>query len=203
VIVRDARPADVEAIAQLHLQAFAGEIGPMVGLGYLRAFMRWFIETPEAISLVAEADGAIVGYVFGAPDGYGPGLTRTLMPEIVLGVARNLARVVMHSSFRRQVRSRLTNLVLRREPRSTIFEATPQRVFSLVGIGTAPHARGQGVGQALITELCTRADRSVILDVFKDNTAALALYARSGFRPLVTEGRVIRMIRDPGMPRHQ
>lgn len=194
--VRDARVEDVEAIAQLHLKAFDGEIGPVVGLGYLRAFMRWFIETPSAVSLVAEEDGAVVGYVFGAPDGYGPGLTRHLMPTIAVGVLRNLPRVILHPSFRRQVRARLTNLVLRREPRNPIFEATPPGGFCLVGIGTAPTVRGRGVGTELVRNFLERVGAvAVILDVFADNAAARAVYVRCGFKVLVEFGRVVRMIR--------
>lgn len=195
--VREASQADLERVATLHAKAFAGEIGPVVGLGYLRAFLRWFIDTPAATSLVAEAHDDIIGYVFGAPDGYGPDLTRKLMPAIAVGVLRNLPRVLSHSSFRRQVRSRFTNLALRREPKSVIFDATPPGCFCLVGIGTDASVRGQGVGKALVQTFCERAaDRSVILDVFKDNAPARALYTRCGFRVLVEDGRVLRMIRD-------
>lgn len=202
--VRDTRAADLDEVARLHAAAFAGEIGPIVGRAYLKAFLGWFLEAPGAISLVAEVDERIVGYVFGAPDGYGPGLTRTLMPVIAAGVLRNLPRVLLHPSFRRQVRSRLANLVLRREPKSVIFESTPPGCFCLVGIGTAPAARGQGIGKMLVSALCERAyGRSVILDVFKDNKTARSVYVWCGFVALVEEGRVVRMIRQPAVSEKQ
>lgn len=199
--VRDAAVADLGVVATLHAAAFAGEIGPLAGRGYMTAFLRWFIETPGSVALVAEEQGRILGYVLGAPNGYGPGQTRDLLPVIIEGVVRNLPRIVAHPSFRRQIRFRAANLLLRRDPRSTIHEATPRDVYCLVGIGTDAASRGRGVGKALVRALCGRSGgRAVILDVFKDNTAARALYVHCGFRILVEEGRVVRMIFGTGQP---
>ena len=196
--VRDTRREDLAVVGPLHARAFEGEIGPLVGPGYIEAFLEWFVGSPPAVSLIAEDAGQVVGYVFGAPNGYGPGLTRDLLPDIALGVLRNFPRILRHPSFRRQVRSRLANLVLRREPSSVFVDATPPGVFNLVGIGTAPSARGKGVGRALVEAFCERAaGRTVMLDVFKDNAAARSLYERCGFRELVEEGRVIRMLKTP------
>ncbi len=195
-MIRDTTRADLPELARLHAEAFAGEIGPIVGRRYLEAFLGSFLSMPGGVSLVASDGGTLQGYVFGAPDGYGPALTRSLMPQIAYGVLRHLPGVVMHPSFRRQVRSRVANLVLRREPRSPIFEATPPDCFCLVGIGTAEQARGRGVGKALVEAFCARSGgRPVILDVFKDNAPARAVYERSGFRTFVDDGRVMRMIR--------
>jgi len=198
VKVRDATVADVTPLTALHTAAFEGQMGPLIGDRYIRAFLRWFIENPSAVSLVAELDGQPAGYVFGAPDGYGPGLTRTLMPTIAAGVLRNLPKVVLHQSFARQVRSRLSNLILRREPTNRIFANTPAGCFCLVGIGTHRAFRGRGVASALIGELIARSRGGpVLLDVFKDNIAARSVYEQCGFRVLVEEGRVIRMINRP------
>lgn len=196
--VRCARLADVDAVAALHARAFEGEMGPVVGIDYLRALIRWFVDAPCGIVLVAEENDDLAGYVFGAPDGYGPRLTRTLLPAIVSGVLKNLPAVVAHPSFRRQVRSRVSNLVLGREPTSVIFDSTPKDVFSLVGIGTSSAYRGRGFGKALVRGFCGRVRaRSIILDVFADNAPALALYGQCGFHALAEDGRVVRMIRGP------
>lgn len=196
--LRAAERGDLDAMALLHTEAFRGEIGPLVGQRYLRAFLGWFANGEGCVALVAQEDAQILGYVVGAPDGYGPRLTRELLPSIAFGVLANLPRIIMHRSFRRQVHARLVNVVLRRERTSPIFEATPAGCFNLIGIGTSPAARGRGIGKALVAALCERASgRPVILDVFKDNAAALGLYQGCGFRPLAEEGRVMRMIRDP------
>lgn len=64
----------------------------------------------------------------------------------------------------------------------------------LLEIAVAPHARRQGVGEALMAHLCTRADapvddggaRLVTLEVRAGNAAARALYARWGFAVVAT-----------------
>lgn len=194
--VRETTRSDLDDVARIHTAAFAGEIGPTVGLRYVRSFLQWFVDAPDCVSLVVEHDGRIIGYTFGAPGGYNPQLTRDLLPVIAMGVFRNLGRVARHPSFRRQIRSRVANILLRREPRSAIADATPAGIYCLVGIGTAADARGKGAGKALVAALCERSGgRSVILDVFKDNAPARALYERCGFEVLVEEGRVVRMIR--------
>ncbi len=196
--VRGCELRDLPSVIPLHEQAFAGQLGVAVGRRYLRALVSWFLTAPDAVSLVAEADGQIAGYVFGAPDGFSASLTRRLLPQIAIGVATHLPAVVRHPSFRWQLRSRFTNLFLRREPRRAIFETTPPGCFALVGIGTSPAMRGRGVGRALVEGFCARVPgRQVILDVFRDNAPALSLYERCGFRRIAEEGRVVRMLREP------
>lgn len=56
----------------------------------------------------------------------------------------------------------------------------------------APGARGQGVGRQLCEQLIARALQAsgagaVTLRVYRDNPAALALYARLGFTPVESE----------------
>ena len=95
----------------------------------------------------------------------------------------HLPRIVLHPSFRRQVCSRVANL-LRREAKSAIADGTPSGTFCLVGIGTAAAARGKGVGKALVVAFCERAGaRSVILDVFKDNAVPRPCARAAAFAP--------------------
>ncbi|MDT8909671.1 ribosomal protein S18-alanine N-acetyltransferase [Amycolatopsis sp. PS_44_ISF1] len=54
-------------------------------------------------------------------------------------------------------------------------------------IGVVPEAQGQGVGKALLRALLERADElgaPVFLEVRTDNTTAVGLYERHGFRKL-------------------
>ena len=56
----------------------------------------------------------------------------------------------------------------------------------MLGISVLPEAQGQGVGSALMAALCDYADNWVgvlrlELDVYTDNTRALALYRKFGF----------------------
>ena len=58
----------------------------------------------------------------------------------------------------------------------------------LAAMAIAPSFRGRGLGQHLmriaIREAKDRGDRSMILEVFEQNPAAVALYKKVGFRPI-------------------
>ena len=69
--------------------------------------------------------------------------------------------------------------------------ALRRRHAMVLGIAVAPEAQGQGVGHTLMQALCDWSDHwgqvlRLELTVFVDNTRAIALYQRHGFR---TEGR--------------
>ena len=55
----------------------------------------------------------------------------------------------------------------------------------ILTLAVAPHARGKGLGHALLCEAIAKAERmgadAMFLEVGSDNPAALALYARLGF----------------------
>src|SRR5712691_10662148 len=74
-------------VCDLHLSAFAGRMTARLGPAYLRAFMSWFLRAPNAIALVAaDEQGAILGYVIGAPVGY----TTMMNRQLVWVAARSL-----------------------------------------------------------------------------------------------------------------
>lgn len=194
--VRRTRQADLATLTGVHAAAFAGQLGPLLGRGYLEGFLSWFIDRPGAVSLVAEEDGAVLGYVFGAADGYGAPLGKKLRLQVAAGILRNLPRVALHPNFRRKLIGVATRILRPGAAVSPIFRATPSGCFCLVGIGTDPQARGRGVGRALIQAFCDAAPRRpIILDVYRDNAPARALYERCGFTTLAEEGRVLRMLR--------
>src|SRR5947208_14434295 len=74
-------------VCDLHLKAFAGRMTARLGSAYLRAFISWFLGAPNAIALVAaDEQGAILGYVIGAPVGY----TTTMNRQLIWVAARSL-----------------------------------------------------------------------------------------------------------------
>ena len=65
--------------------------------------------------------------------------------------------------------------------------ALRRRHVALLGIAVTPSAQGQGVGSALLQALCDYADEwagllRIELTVFADNTGAIRLYERHGFK---------------------
>ncbi|TMK32645.1 MAG: GNAT family N-acetyltransferase [Actinobacteria bacterium] len=64
--LRRARHADAAALAFLHRRTLPGAFLPVLGEGFLRELYRALIEDPEAVALVAERDGRVVGLATGA-----------------------------------------------------------------------------------------------------------------------------------------
>lgn len=64
----------------------------------------------------------------------------------------------------------------------------------LLSMWVAPHARGQGVGEALIGAVINwsrdEGYTRLVLDVGNDNQFAIALYARKGFKPTGATGHL-------------
>lgn len=66
-------------------------------------------------------------------------------------------------------------------------DARSRRAARLGSLWVAPHARGKGVGAALVEAVVGWVRRQgcteLVLDVSDDNASAIALYARLGFEP--------------------
>ncbi|HKI85669.1 MAG TPA: GNAT family N-acetyltransferase [Thermoanaerobaculia bacterium] len=172
-------------VASIHLEAFNGYMNARLGSGYARAFLRWFMNDPQALALVArQGNGVLAGYVVGALEPYGKRLTRSILPAAAIALAARPWLLL----DRRMVRTILGRLHLlpagRTEQREKPVLESP--VASLVGIGVAPSARRVGAGSALVAAFEDEARelgaRSLRLSVYEDNLAALALYERCGWR---------------------
>lgn len=179
VNVRDMRESDISALLPVHEQAFRGSVGTSIGRGYLHAFFRWYLAQPAATNLIAEASSEPVGYVFGAPHGLGGKLTRDLWLDMAIGVATH-PRVILHEHFVGKIPARLLSMLSREPPRS--FANT----YALVGIGVEPSKRGLGIGARLVDEFEVRAAsrgfERLLLEVYRENLAARALYESRGWR---------------------
>lgn len=71
----------------------------------------------------------------------------------------------------------------------------------IAGMGVAPEERRRGLGSLMLREAVeearTRGDRTILLEVFSQNTPAVSLYEKLGFR---TRRRLIGYRREPGEP---
>lgn len=173
------------AVCDLHLNAVAGVLSARFGTRYVRAFMSWFLRTKTAIALVAATeDGAVVGYVIGAPIGY----TATLNRELAWVAASCLIGrpwLLFDSRIRVTLKARLGFMVGRSAGDTT---GLPSPAMSLVGIAVSPAVANRGVGSALMKGFESRARAlkmaSLRLSVYPDNAGARRLYERCGWQPL-------------------
>jgi len=80
---------------------------------------------------------------------------------------------------------------------AVLFSRKRNTVARLYSLATAPEARGQGVGAALLAAVADaaqrRGSRALKLEVRTDNAAAIRLYERHGFRRI---GRYARYYED-------
>ena len=185
-------------LVQAHMAAFADSLGVALGERYVTEFLKWFIRDGEAVSLVAEKDGRIAGYVFGAPTGYGTRMNRALVGTIAWATITHPG-VVARSGFFRQgpgrVRALLGAASTAREP----TPRTPERSFRLTGIGVSPEFLRQGIAQALLhgyeEQVWERGYDVLYLSVYGTNQRARALYERCGWRQ-VRDGDVVTYRRE-------
>jgi ribosomal protein S18 acetylase RimI-like enzyme len=197
VAILELTRAVVPLVVDIHLEAFDGYMNASLGRGYARAFLSWFCEAQDGISLIARLDGEIVGYVVGAPVGYNARLTRDLAWVVIraLGWRPWLA---LRKDIRRALGGRLRMLKSVGGPAldGNSMGETVGRTVSLVGIGVADAARGHGAGGALLrafeSEARTRNMEAMRLTVYRDNSVACRVYERAGWQSSDDGGDTLR-----------
>ena len=174
VLIREARVADVPAIAAMHAGVMTKAFLPTLGEPFLRVFFRALVEDPGSPTLVAERDGDVIGYTSGSAS------VRAFRRRFVsrYGLRAGLAaapRLIRPSVLRRAIE-------LFRYPEQT--QGLPDAEHTLIGVRpkTAP-----GLGMAL-TEEALRALTEMGVDEIKcyvaaDNLTMRRVVKRAGFEP--------------------
>ncbi len=157
-------PYDRAAVTALYWEAFGAKLGRVMRPeAKARAFIETVLDGSHAICAHDEA-GQLLGVV-----GF-----KTHEGALVGGTFRDLTHI--YGVYGAIWRAGLLSLLER---------DTENERFLIDGIFVAPHARGQGVGtallQAIMAEAKTRGYAYVRLDVIDTNPRARALYERSGF----------------------
>jgi len=159
------------AAARLYWQAFGGKLGPVMGpdpraLVFLERVMR-----ADHVIVALDGAGRLLGMAgFKTPKGSfaGGGMADL---QAVYGQVGAIWRGALLQLLSREI---------------------DNDRFLLDGICVMEHARSQGLGAALLHEICglarSRGYASVRLDVVDINQRARALYEREGFRAIRTEG---------------
>lgn len=161
---------DRPAVAALYWEAFGRKLGRALGpddlaLDFLEATLM-----PEHALCARAADGSLLGIAgFKTPRG-----------GLVAGGFGAMARVygLIGAAWR-------TGLL------ALLHSDVENHRFLVDGIFVAPHARGQGVGSALIEAIAAegarRGYRELRLEVIDENIRARALYERRGFVPVARQ----------------
>lgn len=188
----------LDDIVELHLDAFAGYLNTLLGRGYIKAFITWFVRNKGTIAIVAIDDHKkVVGYALCAPVGYSARLNRDLFWGTA---ARIITRpwLMCNVRFRGRVVERIKVLVGLRQNSSQALDL-PEPSMSLVAIGVASANRRGKIGQCLMQAVEARARslhmRSLVLSVYEDAMAARRFYEQCGWRlgsNVVTPGALLK-----------
>ena len=168
-IVHGFPPTLRPAVAALYWEAFGGKLGRALGpRGKALRFLEGVLSPDHAVCAL-DGDGALLGVAgFKTRDG-----------ALVGGDLRDMARV--YGPVGALWRMGLLALLSR---------DTENARFLMDGLFVAAHARGQGVGTALLDAIAhearARGFREVRLDVVDANPRARALYERHGYRAVAT-----------------
>lgn len=174
----------VGAVAAIHMEAFRGYMNTRLGPEYARDLVLWFSRRENGVALCAiDRSGAVLGYVFGAPEGYVKDMNKSLAWPALKGALKN-PQVFLDRRFWPILWGRARS-VLGAVAAAPGRVPLPGPVISLVGIGVAPSARRLGIGRLLMRAFEERAAgrgmRSMSLSVYPENAGARSLYESAGW----------------------
>jgi ribosomal protein S18 acetylase RimI-like enzyme len=186
---------DISEISEVHMKAFWGSMNTQMGTGYVRAFFNWFMENEGCIALKADNENRIIGYIVGAPIGYGSIMNRDLLQIGLLGILTHPLIVFNKRIFKTIfIRFKLLFQSTTAETSINKFDLKGKGV-SLVGIGVHPEYNGLGIGQTLISTYEIEAKKLGMdymrLSVYDNNSKALKLYEKSGWKLLTNDGNTL------------
>lgn len=173
-----ARPADIDAVVNLHIQAFPGFFLTSMGKGFLRELYAGFLSHPSGIFLVARHEKGVVGFAAGTiqPVPFFEGLRRrrgmVFLLKAIPAILKNPLPVCRKLFYAVRYRGEAS--------------APSSSGALLSSIGIAPSAVGTGVGGGLISafekEVLKQGVGSVYLTTdVRDNDRVNAFYAKHGY----------------------
>ena len=186
VSTRQMAEADLDLVVRMHVEGFPDSRSTRLGEPFLKRMYRWYLEYQSGLSLVAEAEGHLVGFVTGAIGGSSRRIFRYALPQVGCGFIRRPRLFFcgeMYEMWHSYVRGLLPS---RRQQKPTTVYGDPHGVkATLDSITVSPLARGKGVGQHLVRAFEAagwRAGATVLaLGVERDNAAARHLYEKCGW----------------------
>ncbi|MCI9137385.1 MAG: GNAT family N-acetyltransferase [Lachnospiraceae bacterium] len=166
----------VDAIVEIHMDAFTGFFLTFLGRGFLRTLYRGFMEHPKSGIIAAVEEGKVIGFCAYSEDlsGFYKYLIRRKLPEFAW---YGLGAFV-----------RKPNVLFRLLRAFTYPEKSERKkaYMELSSIGVSPEAENRGVGSRLVQTLCriTDAERFAYIKLETDregNEGANHFYQKNGF----------------------
>jgi ribosomal protein S18 acetylase RimI-like enzyme len=176
---------DVEGATSVHMTAFRDHLNVMFGFRYNYAFLKWFVNHEETISLVGlDNTGLISGYVVGAAPGYQKDLTKALLPYAFIGFLKR-PWILFNPRIQKAAWARLQSQLSKTGTESTPPNSSCNSLISLVGICTSQSESSKGLATLLEMEFINQAKArkfsAARLTVYANNLKARRFYEKSGW----------------------
>jgi len=172
MITRDARPADVPRLTELHMACLPGDVSDftLLGRGIVTRFYAVAQSRRAASVIVADEAGDLAGFVVVTPD------VSALFPSTLLAGPADLARFFLTANPIGLVRAAIAKV----SSGTTTVAAVPELVY----LGVDARYRGHGVGGALVDAADAAFRAAGIagyeLNVHASNASACRLYLAKG-----------------------
>ena len=171
-VVRPAEPGDAAAVARLHATMIDSGFLASLGPRFLRVLYESLIESDGGVVLVADSEGAVVGFIAGAEDT--GKFYREFLKRRLIRAGINLVPALIRPSTWMRLWETLRY--------GSESDPVPAELLSMA---VAPVARRKGLGARLVDLLIEEAGRRGLSEmkvvVGADNHAAIALYEGRGF----------------------
>lgn len=186
ISIREAQPSDVAALAALHVESFQGFFLSRLGARFVAELYSGFVESPDAICVVACQNADVVGIAAGPIDP--PVFFRRLLFR--RGYRFAFAALPVLARHPWEIGRRLLGALLYRG------EAPPRYDCAalLSTICVHPSSRGTGVARELLDRFCAvaaagGAKYAYLTTDRDDNQSVNAFYVRAGFSVTAEVGR--------------
>lgn len=176
---------DVDGATSVHMTAFRDHLNVLFGFRYNNAFLKWFVNHEETISLVGLDDaGLISGYVVGAAPGYQSDLTKALLPYAFIGFLMR-PWIAFNPRILKAAWARFQSQLPKPGIDSIHIHSNTNKIISLVGICTSQSESSKGLATFLEREFICQAKArkfsAARLTVYANNLKARRFYEKSGW----------------------
>lgn len=189
VVVRPMDRSDLGFATSLHLQSLNHGLFPALGSSFLKAYLGTFVSSPSALALIAEKDGAPVGFVVGTLDDrahYGHVVRHCGLKLVPRAAVSLVVRPKVALRFIRTRAFRYARGAVRLAGTKPTQAAASFRDAVLTHMAVEQSARSQGVGQKLalaFVEQVRNSDADGVAVTTRSGSAGAArFYEKLGWR---------------------
>jgi GNAT superfamily N-acetyltransferase len=180
LFIRLATLKDLEKVTDLHLASFRPDdhVPVILGPRYVKATYRWQIRSPEAYTLVAEADGKIVGLLGMCDKPYTRPMFIACFSEFILSLLRKPTLLFQGKLWRRVLRDSKSS------SKGEMIAKHSGMAQMTIGAVDADY-RGNGVFPALVDATRSfskaRGSRAIRAGIYKTNMSSRRVFIKCGW----------------------